>query len=97
MCPALTYSKDSTTKLSLIRDIPIWFAHATNDNVIPVDVSRSAVFTLKNAGAKDITLTEFTDQEMLSAGALVGYHQSDFVVMTDDSFADWLFSKRRSD
>lgn len=96
MCPALTYSKDSTTKLSLIRDIPIWFAHATNDNVIPVDVSRSAVFTLKAAGAKDVSLTEFTDQEMLSAGALVGYHQSDFVVMTDDSFEDWLFSKRRS-
>ena len=96
MCPALTYSKDSTAKLSLINDIPIWFAHATNDNVIPVDVSRSAVFTIKNAGAKDVTLTEFTDQEMLSAGALVGYHQSDFVVMTDDSFANWLFSQSRS-
>ena len=96
MCPALTYSKDSTMNLSKIKDIPIWFAHATNDNVIPVDVSRSAVFTLKSAGAENVDLTEFTDQEMLSAGTLVGYHQSDFVVASDSSFATWLFSQRRS-
>ncbi|WP_026522589.1 alpha/beta hydrolase [Butyrivibrio sp. VCB2001] len=92
MCPALTYSRDSSTNLSKIKDIPIWFAHATNDNVIPVDVSRSAVSTLKAMGAENVSLTEFSDQEMLSAGALTGFHQADFAVMADDRFMEWLFS-----
>ncbi|MBP3825297.1 MAG: hypothetical protein ILA11_06125 [Butyrivibrio sp.] len=93
MCPALTYSRDSTTNLSKIKDIPIWFAHATNDNVIPVDVSRSAVSTLKAMGAENVSLTEFSDREMLSAGALTGFHQADFAVMGDVSFMEWLFSQ----
>ena len=92
MCPALTYSQDSTTNLSKIKDIPIWFAHATNDNVIPVDVSRTAVFTLKAMGAENVNLTEFSDREMLSVGALTGFHQADFAVMADESFMEWLFS-----
>lgn len=93
MCPALTYSRDSTTNLSKIKDIPIWFAHATNDNVIPVDVSRSAVSTLKAMGAENVSLTEFSDPEMLSVGALTGFHQADFAVMEDVSFMEWLFSQ----
>ena len=93
MCPALTYSRDSTTNLSGIKDIPIWFAHATNDNVITVDVSRSAVSTLKAMGAENVSLTEFDDREMLSAGALSGFHQADFAVMADESFMEWLFSQ----
>lgn len=94
MCPALTYSRDSTANISVIKDIPLWFAHAENDNVIPVDVSRSAVSTLKAMGAKDVTLTEFDDQEMLSCGALTGFHQADFAVMADDDFLNWLFSQK---
>ena len=95
MCPALTYSRDSTTNLSGIKDIPIWFAHATNDNVIPVDVSRSAVMTLKAMGAENVSLTEFSDQEMLSCGALTGFHQADFAVMADETFLEWLFSQKK--
>lgn len=93
MCPALTYSRESTADLSKVKDIPIRFAHAENDNVIPVDVSRSAVMTLKAMGAEEVSLTEFTDREMLSAGALTGFHQADFVVAADDTFWEWLFSK----
>lgn len=92
MCPALTYSRNSTTALSKIKDIPVRFAHATNDNVIPVEVSRSAVSALNAMGSPDASLTEFTDQEMLAAGALTGFHQADFAVMADGSFAEWLFS-----
>ena len=94
MCPALTYSRDSTSDLSNIKDIPIRFAHAENDNVIPVDVSRSAVSTLKAMGAANVSLTEFSDQEMLSCGALTGFHQADFAVMADEEFLEWLFSQK---
>ncbi len=93
MCPALTYSRESTADLYKVKDIPIRFAHAENDNVIPVDVSRSAVMTLQAMGAEEVGLTEFSDREMLSAGALTGFHQADFVVASDDTFWEWLFSK----
>ncbi|RKM59298.1 hypothetical protein D6855_10365 [Butyrivibrio sp. CB08] len=95
MCPALTYDDNSTRNLGLIKDVPLWFAQATNDNVIPITVSRSAVSTLEAMGAKEVHLTEFSDEEMLSAGALVGYHQADFAVMADDTFLEWLFEKSR--
>ncbi len=95
MCPALTYDKRSTQDLGKIKDVPLWFAQATNDNVIPIETGRSAVRTLEALGASEVHLTEFTDDEMLAAGALVGYHQADFAVMADESFAKWLFSKTR--
>ena len=95
MCPALTYDKRSTQALSRIKDVPLWFAQATNDNVIPIETSRSAVRTLEALGASEVHLTEFTDNEMLAAGALVGYHQADFAVMADDSFLEWLFAQSR--
>jgi predicted peptidase len=95
MCPALTYDDNSTRNLGLIKDVPLWFAQATNDNVIPITVSRSAVSTLEAMGAKEVHLTEFSDEEMLATGALVGYHQADFAVMADDTFLEWLFEKSR--
>ncbi|MBE5837894.1 MAG: hypothetical protein E7303_08110 [Butyrivibrio sp.] len=94
MCPALTYSKDSTSDLSKIKDIPLWFAHAENDNVIPVTVSKSAYSTLKAMGSENVYLTTFSNEEMLKCGALTGYHQSDLAVMADDSFLEWLFENK---
>lgn len=95
MCPALTYSQDSTLELSKIKDIPLWFAHAENDNVIPVNVSKSAYSTLKAMGSKNVFLTTFSDEEMLKCGALMGYHQSDLAVMADDSYLEWLFKNKK--
>ncbi len=95
MCPALSYSQDSTRNLELMKDVPTWFAHATNDNVIPVTISKSAVETLERMGAKDVRLTELTDKEMLSVGALTGYHQADYAVMAYPEFSDWLFNQSK--
>ncbi len=93
MCPALSYSKDSTKNLGLMKDVPIWFAHATNDNVIPVTTSQTAVDILQKMGAKEVHFTEFTDKEMLSAGALTGFHQADLAVMENPEFTNWLFEQ----
>ena len=95
MCPALTYDDRTTRDLGRIVDVPLWFAQATNDNVIPITVSRSAVSTLEALGADEVRFTEFTDDVMLSTGALVGYHQADFAVMADETFMEWLFSQSR--
>ena len=96
LCPALTYSQNSVRNLSLIKDIPITFAHATNDNVIPVTVSRNAVSTLKALGAGDVSLIEFSNEEMADAGAVYGYHQADLAVMADDTLMKWMFEKARN-
>ncbi|MBE5826422.1 MAG: hypothetical protein E7307_07260 [Butyrivibrio sp.] len=95
MCPALTYDKRSTKELARIKDVPLWFAQATNDNVIPIETSRSAVRTLDALGASEVHLTEFTDNEMLAADALAGYHQADFAVMADERFLEWMFDQSR--
>ena len=78
-----------------MKNVPTWFAHATNDNVIPVTISRTAVENLERMGAKEVHLKEFTDEEMLSCGALTGYHQADFAVMADPTFTKWLFEHRK--
>lgn len=93
MCPALTYDDNVTKNIKQIKDVPAWFAHAVNDNVISVDTSRQTVSKLKAMGAEEVMLTEFSDEQMLSAGALIGFHQADFAVMADESFTDWLFDK----
>ncbi len=97
MCPALSYDNNSVKNLDKMKDVPVMFAHATNDEVIPVDTSRTAVFTLQLAGATEVYLKEFTDQEMLDAGAYTGYHQADFAVMADDNFMNWLFEHKASE
>ena len=96
MCPALTYSADSTKNLKDMTKVPAWFLQATNDNVIPITVSRSAVSTLEALGAVEVKLTEFSDEEMKAVGAAYGYHQADLAVMADETFMNWLFEKRKS-
>nr|MCR5671673.1 alpha/beta fold hydrolase [Butyrivibrio sp.] len=95
MCPALTYDDSSTQNLKLMKDVPVWFAHAGGDNVIPVNVSRSAVSTLEALGAPEVHYTEFSDEEMKTAGAMYGYHQADYAVMADEQFMNWLFGKKK--
>ncbi len=95
LCPALTYSQNSVRNLKLIINVPLMFAHATNDNVIPVTVSQNAVSTLKALGARDASLIEFSDEEMTAAGAAYGYHQADFAAMADDTIMKWMFEKLR--
>lgn len=96
MCPALTYSPDSIKNLELMKNVPVWFCHATNDNVIPVSVSAEAVSSLAAMKAGDVRFTEFTDEEMLEAGAVQGFHQADYAVMRDGRFAMWMFKKKSS-
>jgi predicted peptidase len=42
-----------------LRNLPIWFFHGTDDNVIPVDESRHLVEALHAAGAPDVHFTEY--------------------------------------
>ncbi|MBR0428457.1 MAG: alpha/beta fold hydrolase [Lachnospiraceae bacterium] len=93
ICPALSYNENAIANLAVMKDVPIWFAHAKGDTVVPAEVSREAVSTLVQLGARETHLTEFTDEDMRYAGALPGYHQADFAVMENDEYLDWLFNE----
>ena len=99
LCPALNYADSAATNLKNMVDVPIWFAHAANDNTIPVSNSRMAVKSLEDLGAKEVKYTEYSDDEMNSAGASAApdatysYHHVELAVMEDDSYMEWLFNK----
>ncbi len=95
LCPAINYSAEAENNLSKLIDVPIWFLHAANDNVIPVKVSREAVENLKSMNAKDVHITEFTNEEMIAVGASYGYHEVDIAVMAQDTYMKWLFEQSK--
>ncbi|MCR5107794.1 MAG: hypothetical protein K6B28_06490, partial [Lachnospiraceae bacterium] len=97
LCPALTYAPDVYKKLESIKNLPIWFAHAKGDNTIPVSASQTAVSTLNELEAEEVRFTQYSDNEMDSAGAdsapdaTYSYHHVELAVMEDDSYQEWLF------
>ena len=99
LCPALNYSPEAVENLDKMKDVPIWFAHAANDNTIPAEESRKAVEKLKQLGAKDVHFTEYSDEEMNAAGAdgnpdsTYSYHHVELAVMEDDAYMEWLYSR----
>ncbi len=95
ICPALSYGDAAVDNLAAMKDVPIWFAHATGDTVVPAEVSREAVASLVQMGARETHLTEFTDEDMRYAGALPGYHQADYAVMENEEYLDWLFNESK--
>lgn len=101
LCPALNYSANSMLNLKEITDVPIWFAHAENDNTIPVSSSETAVKALDKLNAKEVHFTKYTDAEMNAAGAdpspdsTYSYHHVELAVMEDDAYMEWLFEKIR--
>ncbi|HEY2094217.1 MAG TPA: prolyl oligopeptidase family serine peptidase [Thermoanaerobaculia bacterium] len=44
---------------SRLRELPMWFFHGKDDNVIPIDESRHLVDELHHAGACDVHFTEY--------------------------------------
>ncbi len=97
LCPALTYSPRAVSSLDKIKDLSIWFAHAKNDQTIPVSASEDAVKKLKDLGSDKVKLTVYTDEEMNAKGAdpapdaTYSYHHVELAVMEDDAYMEWMF------
>ncbi len=98
LCPALTYCPQANTGFEKMKNVPVWFAHATGDNTIPVSASRNAVAALEKLGAREIRFTEYTDEQMNASGAdgapdaTYSYHHVELAVMEDDTYQEWLFN-----
>ncbi len=98
LCPALTYCPQANGGFEKMKEVPVWFAHASGDNTIPVSASQKAVAALEKLGAGEVKFTEYTDEQMNQAGAdnapdaTYSYHHVELAVMEDDSYQEWLFS-----
>ena len=98
LCPALTYCPEASSGFEKMKNVPVWFAHATGDNTIPVSASRDAVAALEKLGAREIRFTEYTDEQMNASGAdgapdaTYSYHHVELAVMEDDTYQEWLFN-----
>ena len=98
LCPALMYSGSATANISKMKDVPLFILHAEHDGTIPFTDSQKAVDILNKAGAKDVRLKGFTDEEMNAAGgspdkdSTYSYHHVELAVMEDDSYMEWLYN-----
>lgn len=74
-----------TSKAQIIRSIPVWAFHGTNDDVVPVKASREMVRALENVGS-NIQYIEYPGVS----------HISWPLVAREPALADWLFAQVRT-
>ena len=77
----------------LLAHMPIWFAHAVNDNVISVNETDALVKALKDEGGQDIQYSRYEESNDASAQAwMIGHNVWD-TAYRDRVLWNWLFSK----
>jgi predicted peptidase len=83
----------STVYAKLLSHMPIWFAHAVNDNVISVNETDALVKALKDEGGQDIQYSRYEESNDASAQAwMIGHNVWD-TAYRDRVLWNWLFSK----
>ncbi len=75
------------TMIRKLREMPIWVFHGEQDEVVPVEYSRTLVAALRSEGAPDIRYTEY-----LGIG-----HNSWDRAYDDPALAEWLFAQSSRD
>jgi hypothetical protein len=68
------------------REVPVWNFHAANDDVVPVDGSRSMISALRQAGGRPI-YTEYAS----------GGHESWPAAYRNPYVVEWTFAQRRGE
>src|SRR5678815_4405061 len=71
---------------SSFRDVPVWNFHAANDDVVPVDGSRSMISALRQAGGRPL-YTEYAS----------GGHESWPAAYRNPYVVEWTFAQRRGE
>ncbi len=84
----------NVAKLNRIKHIPLWLFHAEDDDVVPVQLSREVVETLRKLEATEVRYTEYPAGYMNSLG--VGPHASWIPAYRTKEMIEWVFEKRKS-
>ena len=86
----------TSTMLRPALKIPLWFFHATQDTVSPVDGSRINVKILRELGHRDLRYTEVSYQSPGDSGYLnTSAHNSWDLAFNSPEVWEWLLGKRR--
>jgi len=96
MCGAMQSFAGVEENLDKLVDIPLWIAHAENDDTVAFENSQIAYDTLVKAGSKVVKLTKYSDAEMNAVGVdgvKVGYHTVEMAVLEDEAYMEWLFAQ----
>ncbi len=101
MAPAVAYTnyfEGVTEKQNLkkIKNNSIWVAQCESDITAPFNGTKKMMATLDELGADDITLTTYSEAQLNDAGARGDFHAVECLVMEDNSYANWLFSKNKN-
>ena len=96
MCGAMLSFKNIEENLEKMKDIPLWIAHAENDDTVAFENSQIVYDTLIEAGSKVVKLTKYTNEQMNAAGVdgvKIGYHTVEMAVLEDEAYMEWLFAQ----
>lgn len=79
------------SKVSVLKNKPIWAFHAENDSVIPVSYERNSITALKNIGATPI-YTEFEKSTFIFPDG----HFAWVLAYKNEAMREWLFKQKKN-
>jgi predicted peptidase len=85
----------ATVYAKLLINLPIWFVHSKEDNVIGVEETDILVHTLKSEGAIDVQYTRYENSSAKSAKEWMIGHNCWEPAYADENIWNWLFSKSK--
>ncbi len=87
-------SMKETMKNYDIKNVPIWFVQALNDQVCTSYTSRMLYKLLQEEGAQNNKLTLYSDQEMKDAHLIIN-HLAWELAYADDTMLKWVYSQKK--
>lgn len=95
MAPRIISEKAELDDLAALKDLPVWFFHATNDTVNLVSGSKDRYNKLLEVGNTKLKYTELSDEEMIEFGAEANTHATNIVMANTPGVIEWLFVQKK--
>lgn len=95
MAPRIISEQAELDDLAALKDLPVWFFHATNDPVNLVSGSKDRYNKLLEVGNTKLKYTELSDEEMIEFGAGSNTHATNIVMANTPGVIEWLFVQKK--
>ncbi|MEN8079387.1 prolyl oligopeptidase family serine peptidase, partial [Clostridioides difficile] len=96
MAPRIISEQKELDDLEALKDLPVWFFHATNDPINLVSGSKDRYNKLLEVGNKNLRYTELSDEEMIEFGAGANTHATNIVMANTPGVMEWLFAQKKN-
>lgn len=95
MAPRIISEQAELDDLAALKDLPVWFFHATNDPINLVSGSKDRYNKLLEVGNTKLKYTELSDEEMIEFGAGANTHATNIVMANTEGVKEWLFAQSK--